>query len=119
MRKIRAVNNISYKKMKSNSEETREIGLLTVLHDEHEGLLTVGHAELMLAPCVTPGCTVPHTQAVGALASHSSVAQGSTSSSAQRRGGEGAWVDVGGRAWQRQHDVEPREPRRWSLRALN
>ena len=33
--------------MKSNSEETREIGELAVVHDEHGGLLTVGHAELM------------------------------------------------------------------------
>ena len=33
--------------MKSNGEEMREIGLLTVVHDEHEGLLTVGHVELM------------------------------------------------------------------------
>ena len=48
MRKIRAINNISYKKMKSNSEETREIGLLTVLHDEHEGLLTVGHSVVLM-----------------------------------------------------------------------
>ena len=24
----------------------REIGELTVVHDEHEGLLTVGHAEI-------------------------------------------------------------------------
>ena len=51
MRKIRAINNISYKKMKSNSEETREIGLLTVLHDEHEGLLTVGPSECMHRGC--------------------------------------------------------------------
>ena len=28
--------------MKSNGEETREIGELTVAHDEHEALLTVG-----------------------------------------------------------------------------
>ena len=32
--------------MKSNGEETREIGELAVVRDEHEGLLTVGHAEL-------------------------------------------------------------------------
>ena len=28
--------------MKSNGEEMREIGELTVTHDEHEALLTVG-----------------------------------------------------------------------------
>ena len=28
--------------MKSNGEEMREIGELTVTHDEHEGLLTAG-----------------------------------------------------------------------------
>ena len=33
--------------MKSIGEEMREIGELTVAHDEHEGLLTVGHVELM------------------------------------------------------------------------
>ena len=33
--------------MKSNGEKMREKGELAVVHDEHGGLLTVGHAELM------------------------------------------------------------------------
>ena len=41
--------------MRSNGEETREIGELAVAHDEHEGLLTVGHAELMCASRVVLG----------------------------------------------------------------
>ena len=39
------------KKMKSNGEELREIGLLIVVHDEHKGLLTVGPGE-----CTHGGC---------------------------------------------------------------
>ena len=41
--------------MKSNGEETREIGELAVAHGEHEGSLTVGHTELMWASRVALG----------------------------------------------------------------
>ena len=36
-------------------EEMREIGELTVVHDEHEGLLTVGQAALMRDLRLVPG----------------------------------------------------------------
>ena len=56
MRRTRTKNNISYKKMKSNGEEMREIGLLTVVHDEHEGLLTVGPSECAREGCQAGAC---------------------------------------------------------------
>ena len=113
MRKIRAVNNISYKKMKSNSEETREIGELAVAHDEHEALLTVGEGA--------------HTEARAAGTAHMSRGHAdvppvnlSASTLRQRRGE--AWEAVGGGARHGRHDVEPREPRsapRGGLRGLS
>ena len=39
------------KKTKSNGEEMKEIGLLAVAHDEHEGLLTVGASERAHGGC--------------------------------------------------------------------
>ena len=55
MNRKREQKNISVKKMKSNGEEMREIGELTVVHDEHEGLLTVGQAALMRGLRLVPG----------------------------------------------------------------
>ena len=49
MNRKREQKNISVKKMKSNGEEMREIRELTVVHDEHEALLTVGEGAHMEA----------------------------------------------------------------------
>ena len=54
------------KKTKSNGEEMREIGLLAVAHDEHEGLLTVGASERAHGGCrVSRGSQARAWAAVG------------------------------------------------------
>ena len=52
--------------MKSNGEEMREIGLLTVVHDEHEGLLTVGPSECAHGSYARSGGSVPRVSPVHA-----------------------------------------------------